>query len=109
LNAGVWVRRLRFVIFLLLIRGHLRRSQAENPLIPLSEFARPALYLLNRTSNLPVVLGLFGFFGGVLAFGFIGVFLGPALLTVGYALFLEWNAAEVEERKHPTPAPSDEA
>ena len=66
-------------------------------------------YLLNRTSNLPVVLGLFGFFGGVLAFGFIGVFLGPTLLAVGYALFLEWNAAEVEERKHPTPAPSDGA
>lgn len=34
---------LRFVIFLLLIRDFLRRSQAENPLIPLSEFARPAL------------------------------------------------------------------
>jgi predicted PurR-regulated permease PerM len=56
-----------------------------------------------------VVLGLFGFFGGVLAFGFIGVFLGPTLLAVGYALFLEWNAAEVEERKHPTPTPSAEA
>jgi predicted PurR-regulated permease PerM len=63
-------------------------------------------YLLSRTNNLPVVLGLFGFFGGVLAFGFIGVFLGPTLLAVGYALFLEWNAAEVEERKHPTPTPS---
>lgn len=30
---------------MLLIRGYLRRSQAENPLIPLSEFARPALYI----------------------------------------------------------------
>ena len=66
-------------------------------------------YLLNRSNNLPVVLGLFGFFGGVLAFGFIGVFLGPTLLAVGYALFVEWNAAEVEERKHPTPVSSDGA
>jgi predicted PurR-regulated permease PerM len=64
-------------------------------------------YLLGKTNNLPVVLGLFGFLGGVLAFGFIGVFLGPTLLAVGYALFLEWNAAEVAERRHPTPPPSD--
>ena len=66
-------------------------------------------YLLGKTSNLPVVLGLFGFIGGILAFGFIGLFLGPTLLAVGYSLFLEWRAAEVEERRHPTPAPSDAA
>ena len=64
-------------------------------------------YLLGKTSNLPVVLAFFGFIGGILGFGFIGVFLGPTLLAVGYALFLEWNAAEVEERRHPTPPPSD--
>jgi len=54
-------------------------------------------HLLGKTSNLPVVLAFFRF---------IGVFLGPTLLAVGYALFLEWNAAEVEERKYPTPTPS---
>jgi hypothetical protein len=47
-----------------------------------------------------VVLGLFGFLGGILAFGFIGVFLGPTLLAVGYSLFLEWHAAEVKDRRH---------
>jgi hypothetical protein len=30
--------------------------------------------------------------GGVIAFGFIGVFLGPVLLAVGYALLIEWAA-----------------
>jgi hypothetical protein len=35
------------------------------------------------------------------------MFLGPTLLAIGYSLFLEWNAAEVEERRHPTPPPSD--
>ena len=64
-------------------------------------------YLLGKSNNLPVVLGLFGFVGGILAFGFIGVFLGPTLLAVGYSLFLEWHAAEVEERRHPTPAPPE--
>lgn len=63
-------------------------------------------YLLGRTSNLPMVLGFFGFIGGILAFGFVGLFLGPTLLAVGYNLFLEWRAAEVEERRHPTLAPS---
>lgn len=59
-------------------------------------------YALGKTNNLPVLLGLFGFLGGVVAFGFIGIFLGPTLLAVAYSLFLEWTTAEVEERRHPT-------
>jgi predicted PurR-regulated permease PerM len=35
---------------------------------------------------------LLGVLGGAIAFGFIGVFLGPVLLAVGYALLLEWAA-----------------
>ncbi len=63
-------------------------------------------YLLGRTSNLPIVLGFFGLIGGIIAFGFIGLFLGPALLAVGYSLFLEWHAAEGEEYMHPSTPPS---
>ena len=55
-------------------------------------------YLLAQSNDLPVVLGLFGLVGGILAFGFIGIFLGPVLLAVGYSLFLEWSAAEGRER-----------
>lgn len=66
-------------------------------------------YLLAKSNSLPLVLGLFGFLGGILAFGFIGVFLGPTLLAVGYSLFLEWHAAEVKDRKHPTPMPPNAA
>ncbi|OMQ43009.1 AI-2E family transporter [Ensifer sp. 1H6] len=62
----------------------------------IDNFLRP--YLLNQNSNLPVLLGLFGLVGGVLAFGLIGLFLGPTLLAVAYNLFLEWVAAELEER-----------
>ena len=40
-----------------------------------------------------MLLSFFGFLGGILAFGFIGVFLGPVLLAVGYSLSLEWEAA----------------
>jgi predicted PurR-regulated permease PerM len=70
----------------------------------IDNFLRP--YILGKTSDLPMVLGFFGFIGGILAFGFIGLFLGPTLLAVGYSLFVEWRAAEVEERRHPTLAPS---
>jgi predicted PurR-regulated permease PerM len=59
-------------------------------------------YVLGKSNNLPVLLGLFGFLGGILAFGFIGIFLGPTLLAVAYSLFLEWIAAEGEERSNPT-------
>ncbi|PSJ52163.1 AI-2E family transporter [Kumtagia ephedrae] len=53
-------------------------------------------YLLTQANSLPVLLSFFGFLGGILAFGFIGVFLGPVLLAVGYSLFLEWQAADRE-------------
>jgi predicted PurR-regulated permease PerM len=36
------------------------------------------------------VLVLLGVLGGAFAFGFVGVFLGPVLLAVGYALIKEW-------------------
>jgi predicted PurR-regulated permease PerM len=62
----------------------------------IDNFLRP--YLLSQNINLPVLLGLFGLVGGVLAFGFIGLFLGPTLLAVAYNLFREWVAAELEER-----------
>jgi predicted PurR-regulated permease PerM len=38
------------------------------------------------------MLVLLGVLGGAVAFGFIGVFLGPVLLAVGYALLAEWAA-----------------
>jgi len=50
-------------------------------------------YLISRGSNLPFVIVLLGAIGGVLAFGFIGLFLGPVLLAVGYALMREYTAS----------------
>ena len=42
---------------------------------------------------MPFLLIIFGVLGGALAFGFIGVFLGPTLLAVGFRLVEEWGAA----------------
>ena len=50
--------------------------------------------LISRGSSLPFVLVLLGVFGGILAFGFVGIFLGPTLLAVGFNLARRWAAPE---------------
>lgn len=51
-------------------------------------------YLISRGGNLPLVIVLLGVFGGLLAFGFIGLFIGPTLLAVAYSLLLDWTRSE---------------
>lgn len=57
-------------------------------------------YLISRGGNLPLVIVLLGVFGGLLAFGFIGLFIGPTLLAVAYSLVLDWVA---DSRERPLP------
>src|SRR5690606_3640240 len=52
-------------------------------------------YLISRGGNMPLVVVLLGVFGGLLAFGFMGLFLGPTLLAVAYSLLHDW----VRDRK----------
>lgn len=47
-------------------------------------------YLISRGGNLPLVVVLLGVFGGILAFGFMGLFLGPTLLALAYSLISDW-------------------
>ena len=61
--------------------GLLVVSSVDNVLKPM---------IISRGSDLPFILVLLGVFGGVVAFGFIGVFLGPVLLALGFALVKEW-------------------
>jgi len=51
-------------------------------------FVKPIL--ISRTAALPLLLIIIGVFGGVLVFGFIGLFLGPTLLALGSTLIREW-------------------
>lgn len=53
-------------------------------------FLKPIL--ISRTASQPLLLIVVGVFGGVLVFGFIGLFLGPTLLALGQALIREWLA-----------------
>ncbi|MDB5920036.1 MAG: family transporter [Massilia sp.] len=47
--------------------------------------------LISRGSSLPFLLTFLGVLGGVFAFGFVGLFIGPTLLAVGYSLVNDWT------------------
>ncbi len=51
-------------------------------------------YFISLGSSLPLLLVLLGVFGGMIAFGFIGLFIGPTLLAVAYALIQELGRVE---------------
>ncbi len=69
----------------MLLWGLLLVSSVDNVVKPL---------LISRRSDLPFILILFGVMGGVLAFGFVGVFIGPTMLAVGLNLVQEWAASK---------------
>jgi predicted PurR-regulated permease PerM len=68
-------------------------------------------WLISQGSAMPFLLIFFGVLGGALAFGFIGVFLGPTFLAVGYRLVQDWaaNRAVASSRLPPTPAAQSNA
>jgi len=51
-------------------------------------------WLISQGSDMPFILIFFGVLGGALTFGFIGVFLGPTLLAVGFRVMEEWVATK---------------
>jgi predicted PurR-regulated permease PerM len=55
----------------------------------LDNVLRPCL--ISRGAKLPTVLIFLGVLGGVIAFGVVGVFLGPVLLAVAHTLFQAWD------------------
>lgn len=51
-------------------------------------------YFISLGSSLPLLLVILGVFGGLIAFGFIGLFIGPTLLAVAFALLMEWSHSD---------------
>ncbi len=60
-------------------------------------------YIISRGSNLPLLLIVLGVFGGIVAFGFIGIFIGPPILAVGLTLVRLWTAQPVAEPESESP------
>ncbi len=98
IGAAVWLFNqdaIGWAVFLALW-GVLLVANIDNVVKPL---------LISRGAAMPFVLVLLGVFGGVLAFGFIGVFLGPTLLAVGFSLTRRWIAGAAPAVPTPGDAP----
>ena len=61
--------------------GFIVISGVDNVLKPL---------LISRGSVMPIAIVLLGVLGGMVAFGFLGLFVGPVMLALTYTLIREW-------------------
>lgn len=62
----------------------------------LDNFLRPLF--ISSVSPVPFLLVLFGVLGGLLAFGLVGLFIGPIVLTVAWAVWREWTVHLDDDR-----------
>lgn len=62
--------------------------------VAMDNFLRPML--IRRGADLPMLLILAGVIGGLIAFGLLGIFVGPTVLAIAYTLLNAWMA-EVDE------------
>jgi predicted PurR-regulated permease PerM len=67
-------------------------------------FLRPML--IKRGADLPLLLIFTGVIGGLIAFGVIGLFIGPVVLAVAYTLLVDWTSQGTpsDEQGPPTAA-----
>jgi predicted PurR-regulated permease PerM len=70
------------------------------PTVLVDNVLRPIL--IKRGADLPLLLILVGVIGGLLAFGMIGLFVGPVILAVTHALLQHWIAADTPPAEKPT-------
>jgi predicted PurR-regulated permease PerM len=56
--------------------------------------------LIKRSTDIPLPLIVAGVIGGLIAFGVIGLFIGPVVLAVSHALLIAWMS---ESEAEPTP------
>ncbi len=76
----------------LLLWGALAVSWVDNLVRPL---------VISGVAKIPFLLVLFGVLGGLVAFGLIGLFVGPVILAILLALWREWAADNADMRESP--------
>jgi predicted PurR-regulated permease PerM len=77
----------------LLLWGLLAVSWVDNLVRPM---------VISNATRMPFLLVVFGVLGGVLAFGLVGLFIGPVLLAVSLAIWREW-LEEHQSKEAPSP------
>nr|WP_279379736.1 AI-2E family transporter [Acetobacter persici] len=91
LQAGPGVTLIPAVIWMFFLRG-------AGPAIVLLVFTILAIvidnllrpFLIRKQANVPLVLIMVGVIGGLAAFGLVGIFVGPMILSVTYTLVKSW-------------------
>lgn len=68
----------------------------------LDNFLRPIL--IRKGADLPLLLIFAGVIGGLIAFGIIGLFIGPVVLSVSYTLLVAWVNEEKPDAASPPPS-----
>lgn len=63
-------------------------------------------YLISRGSSLSLLLVFLGVSGGIVAYGFIGIFIGPPILAIGITLAQLWTAYPAAKSENLPEAPS---
>jgi len=64
----------------------------------MDNFMRP--WLIKKGADLPFLLIFVGVVGGLIAFGLIGIFVGPVVLAVTYTLFDAWTSEHPPALEH---------
>ncbi len=98
IGAAIWIfaqGAIGWGIFMV-IYGVIAISGVDNVVKP---------YIISRGSKLPFIIMFIGVLGGVATFGFIGIFIGPTLLAVGFSLTQELVD---HRRRSPAPKPLEE-
>lgn len=96
LPAAIWLAvqgEMAWGIFLA-VWGAAIVGTADNVLKPM---------FISRGSDLPFVLTFLGILGGMLVFGFLGLFIGPTLIALGYTVIMEWMRSQTEAAEAPVP------
>jgi predicted PurR-regulated permease PerM len=65
----------------------------------MDNFLRPIL--IKKGADLPLLLIFAGVVGGLIAFGLIGIFVGPVVLAVAHTLLSAWVDEEIVEVESP--------
>jgi predicted PurR-regulated permease PerM len=89
-GAALWLfnqGEIFWAIFML-VYGTFAISGVDNVVKPI---------LISHSAKLPLLLIILGVLGGAVAFGFVGIFLGPALLALGLKLTQHWVEAQHEK------------
>jgi predicted PurR-regulated permease PerM len=63
----------------------------------IDNFVRPLL--IRKGADLPLLLIFAGVIGGIISFGFMGIFVGPVILAVTFVLLRDWVNNQLEAEK----------